>query len=148
MRSGPWKHLRIISCALTIGFILPICGAEWSHVSPDGKNRITVKLGDAGGMRFTVLRKHAVFVEESPLGLIRSDANFATDLRFVSASRLETRAEHYELFSGNRTQVDAKLTHRSLIFETKSGVRMILDLAASNEGVAFRYRFPEESDET
>jgi len=142
-----WKHLCTLSCVLTIGFILPICHAEWSHVSPDGKNRITIKLSEAGGMRFTVRRRRAVVVGESPLGLIRDDANFANDLRFVSASRLETRAEHYELFSGNRTQVDAKLTHRSLIFETKSGARLILDLAASNEGLAFRYRFPEESYE-
>src|SRR5947209_3499211 len=136
MRTVHWKHFRGIFCVLIVAVVPPIFGGEWSHASPDGKQSITIKLTKSGNLRFTVRHKRAVVIDESPFGLIRDDANFVNDLRFVSASKLEARSEHYELFSGNRTQIDAELTHRSLIFETKSGARLILDLAASNEGVA------------
>ncbi len=147
MRLVSWPHRGLIFCTLLIRFILSVEAAEWSHVSPDGKNRITINLDESFGMQFTVRRKHSVVINQSPLGLIWDDANFVTNLRFVSASESETRHERYGLFSGNRPHVDALLKYRSLVFESMSGKRLIIDLAASNEGVAFRYRFPESSNE-
>jgi hypothetical protein len=78
--------------------------------------------------------------------LRRNDQNFEDGLIFESAGKVERRHEKYELFAGDQPQVDHVLNFRDLIFKNTNGVAMEIDLAASDEGVAFRYRFPQTNN--
>ena len=84
-------------------------------------------------------------IEKSPLGLRRDDQDFEHSLTFDHAGKIEKQREKYELFASTQPHVDHVVNHRSLTFLNANNVPIELELAASDEGVAFRYRFTGNS---
>ena len=115
--------------------------------SPDGTNAIVLHLDAAGVPSYQVSRKGKAVLGASPLGLRCSDQDFSRGLKVESAGKGEERRERYDLFSGPKPQVDQVHHRQSIVFSNASGARITLDVDAGNEGVAFRYRFPEEGAE-
>lgn len=128
---------------------LPVAAAaetsEWSLRSPDKACEISVSL-DQGRLTYEVSRDSKTTLQKSPLGLRRDDQDFESSLSFEHAGKVTSRREKYELFAGVMPRVDHLLNFRSLVFQNASGAKIEIDLAASDEGVAFRYRFPETND--
>jgi alpha-glucosidase len=120
---------------------------SWSLSSPDGQCVISVSLGDAGDLSYQVSRGGKNVIQKSPLGLRREDQDFERALVFDRAGEVETRREKYELFTGPQSQVDHILNHRSLTFRNAAQIPLEVDLAASDQGVAFRYRFTGPDEE-
>ena len=118
----------------------------WSLASPNGKCEISVSL-DSGRLSYQTTFDGKVVIQKSPLGLERDDWDFESRLTFLNAAKVEKRREQYELFAGVQLKVDHRLNFRALSFRNSSGVPMEIDLAASDEGVAFRYRFAETNSE-
>ena len=110
--------------------------------SPDGHCSIAVML-DQGRLSYQVSRAGQTVLPPSPLGLRRDDDDLSTDLVFVGSEKPAVRREKYELFAGPQPQVNHPVNFRTLNFRNKNGVALAVDLAASAEGVAFRYRFPQ-----
>jgi len=125
---------------------LPGPANEWSLASPDGQCAITVSLGDGGKLSYSVSRTGRLVIPASPLGLRRDDEGFEQALVFDRVGRPESHRERYELFSGTRPRVDHRLILRRLTFHNVDGAPLEIDLAAANEGLAFRYRFPQTSN--
>ncbi|HEY3931763.1 MAG TPA: glycoside hydrolase family 97 catalytic domain-containing protein [Verrucomicrobiae bacterium] len=115
---------------------------SWSLASPNGQCKISVSLAD-GKLSYKVSRAGKIVIQQSPLGLQRDDQNFERRLVFQSAGKMESRREKYELFAGPQPQINHRLNFRALIFENENKIPIEIDLAASDEGVAFRYRFAE-----
>jgi hypothetical protein len=138
------KFLLATLLALLPGSVLAATPL-WSLASPDGRCVISVSLGKAGELGYQVEREGKPVILDSPLGLRRDDAAFDHALQFVGAGEPENRRETYDLFAGGASHVDHTLKRRTLVFRTAGGARLVLDLAASDEGVAFRYRFPESN---
>jgi len=115
---------------------------SWTLTSPDGQCAISISLVD-GDLSYQAARAGKIAVKKSPLGLRRDDQNFEHSLAFERAGETEKGREKYELFTGPQARVDHVLNFRSLTFKNTNGVPVEIDLAASDEGVAFRYRFPE-----
>jgi alpha-glucosidase len=120
---------------------------SWSLTSPDGQCAISVSL-DGGNLSYEVSRDGKIVILKSPLGLQRDDQNFESGLNFERAGKIESRREKYKLFAGPQPQVDDRLNFRRLTFRNTNNVAIEIDLVAGNEGVAFRYRFPETDDAT
>jgi hypothetical protein len=118
---------------------------SWSLASPDGQCSITVSLGDDGTLSYQASRAGKIVIQKSPLGLRRDDQDFERSLVLDRAGKIEKHREKYELFAGVQPQVNHLLNYRSLIFRNTNNVPMEIDLAASDEGVAFRYRFTQNS---
>jgi len=118
---------------------------SWSLNSPDAQSRITVSLAGDGTLSYEVSRDGRLVIAKSPLGLQRDDQDFSRGLVFKSAESARTHREKYELFAGGASRVDQQLTRRVLTFHNPNDVALEVELAASNEGVAFRYRFPQDS---
>jgi alpha-glucosidase len=117
----------------------------WALSSPDRRCVIAVTLEEGGTLRYEVTRSNQPVVLSSPMGLRCADETFERGITLRSAGDLETRSETYELFAGKAPRVNRVLNFRSLVFQNTKGAALMVDLAASNEGVAFRYRFAEES---
>jgi hypothetical protein len=115
--------------------------SSWTLASPNGQCLIAVSL-DAGQLSYQASRNGKSVILRSPLGLRCSDQDFEHGLVFESAAEPENRLERYELFAGPQPQVSNILSHRCLKFRNFSGASFEIDLAASDEGIAFRYRFP------
>src|ERR1035437_2141436 len=118
---------------------------SWSLTSPDGQCAISVSLGDDGDLSCQVSRAGKMVIQKSPLGLRRDDQDFERSLTFDYSGKFERRREKYELFAGTQPHVDHIVNHRSLMFRNTNNVPIEIELAASDEGVAFRYRFPQSS---
>jgi len=119
---------------------------SWSLASPDGRCKIVVSLNDDGSLGYEALRAGAVVIQKSPLGLHCNDQDFQNALKFDRAGKAQSHREKYELFAGVQPQVNHVLNFRRLVFHNPNGAPLEIDLAASDEGVAFRYRFPETND--
>lgn len=115
---------------------------SWSLSSPNGQCEISVALA-GGKLSYQAAREGKVVIKSSPLGLRCSDGDFSQGLSFGRADKVRRQREQYELFAGVKPRVDHWLNFRHLVFRNPSGAALGLDLAASDEGVAFRYGFSE-----
>ncbi len=118
---------------------------SWSLTSPDGRSVIAVSIDDHGALSYGVTFAGKSMIRKSPLGLRADGQAFDRRLKLVHAGAVESKRETYELFTGPAPRVDHELNRRSLTFQNPTGAELVIDLAASDEGVAFRYRFPENS---
>ena len=115
----------------------------WSLASPEGHCEITVALKEDGSLTYHALCDGKVVIQDSPLGLRCNDQEFERALVLDRAGSSTKREEVYELFSGAHTRVRHQLNQRVLVFHNTNGAAIEINLAASDEGVAFRYRFSE-----
>jgi alpha-glucosidase len=120
---------------------------SWLLTSPDGQCAITVLLNNDGDLSCHVSCAGKVVIRKSPLGLQRDDQDFEHSLVFDHAGKIEKQREKYELFAGTQPHVDHVLNHRSLVFRNSNNVPIEIELAAGDEGVAFRYRFTQNSSD-
>ncbi len=78
----------------------------------------------------------------SPIGLTRDDADF-THLRLTSASTDRPVKESYTLQHGKRLVVTTSSVERVLHFQGADGHPVDLIVRVFDDGMAFRYRFPD-----
>jgi alpha-glucosidase len=119
--------------------------SSWSLACPNGECAISVSLGSDGRLTYQTSRAGKKVLGKSPLGLRRDDQNFENSLTFDRSGEIEQIHERYELFAGANPRVDQLLNQRSLTFHNTNHAPIVIDLAASDQGVAFRYRFTDAS---
>ena len=131
---------------------------SWSMTSPNGLVRLTVQLADLGGKADYLKGKtclyynveqgpenqRVVVVEDSPMGLKLQAADLTQDLRFMEATPAQRVEETYALLHGKRSQCRNQAFRQTLTFRGAAGLLMAIDLRAYDDGVAFRYRLPEQ----
>jgi len=78
------------------------------------------------------------------LGLTRSDQDFSNDLRLLEIGEPTGILESYSVLHGKRAQCSNAASEVVVRFETPRGARLNVILRAYNDGVAFRYEFPEK----
>lgn len=129
---------------------LPLLGADarqYSLASPDRSREIVLRLDQEGRLTYQALLAGKTVLRDSPLGIVIGKNRFDRGLKVIKAGDALGQRERYELFSGITAQVDLVLNHRSVEFQNRDGASMIVDLAASDQGVAFRYRFNSPSQD-
>jgi hypothetical protein len=78
------------------------------------------------------------------LGLSRSDQDFAKELKFLKAGKPLPVNEQYTALHGKRSQCSNSATEVVVSFENPNKAKLNLIIRAYNDGVAFRYEFPEK----
>jgi len=81
----------------------------------------------------------------SALGIDREDQKFTENLEFVSASPLKRIDEHYSLKTGKNLEIANLANEQVFTFRNSNKAHIELIFRAYNDGVAFRYRFPEQN---
>jgi len=142
---------NVFTLLVGISFVvssLNAAGQSMDLRSKSGSNRITLSLNTKGELSYNVTRRDKLIIADSPLGLTCDDQNFTSGLSVVTISAIEERRESYELTVGNVKTVNHVFQSKSITFKNNSGALMSIDLVAGNEGVAFRYRFPDQNKKT
>src|SRR4029077_19062860 len=116
--------------------------------SPDGSLVVDFHLDESGAPRYAIRLDGKLVLQESRLGLIRTDADFSHGLRLVSASRVVPVQDHYEILTAKRRFNDYQAYRKLFHLQTGAGQKMDIIFQVSDDGVAFRYFFPERSGET
>jgi alpha-glucosidase len=116
---------------------------HWDLKSPDGRTSIVLSRQADGRLTYRVLRGRAVVLDESPLGVRRSDQLFVDGLAFTRATEAVAVNETYDTAYGKRRNHVVRGRERVVSFTNRAGRRLDVILRAHDDGVAFRYRFPE-----
>jgi hypothetical protein len=116
--------------------------------SPDGSLVVNFRLDEAGAPRYAIRLNDKSVLQESRLGLIRSDADFTHGLRLISTSPVAPVRDRYEILTAKQRLNDYRANRRQFHLQTAAGQQIDIIFQVSNDGVAFRYFFPERSAET
>jgi hypothetical protein len=119
---------------------------SWKIASPNGQCVISVFLQSDGTLSYEASHDGQTVIRKSALGLQRDDQGFESGLILDDAGKIQNHREQYELFAGTQPRVNHLLKYRPLTFHNASRAAIEIDLAASDEGVAFRYRFPRHAN--
>jgi alpha-glucosidase len=111
--------------------------------SPDGRIAVDFYLNAEGAPRYAVQLDAKPALEESRLGLVRDDADFSKGLQFVSASSTGRIKDKYEILTAKRRLNDYRANRKVFHLQTAAGQKLDIIFQVSNDGVAFRYFFPE-----
>ena len=88
-------------------------------------------------------QKEATAIPEISLGLVRSDQDFSKNLKLVKISKAKLINESYSVLHGKRLQNQNSAQEVKVTLENSSKTIMNVIIRAYNDGVTFRYEFPE-----
>ena len=86
----------------------------------------------------------SVVIPEIILGLSRSDQDFSKDLKFLKTGKQVLITEQYNLFHGKRSDCSNSGNETIVSFENSGKAKLNLIIRAYNDGMAFRYEFPDK----
>ncbi len=125
------------------------CAQDISIQSPNHKIKVDLLGREKGGWYFKASyssnEKFSDVIPEILLGLSRSDQDFSSELRFIKVSKIQPLTERYNAVHGKRSERTNGANEITVSFENKSGARLNAILRVYNDGIAFRYEFPERS---
>jgi alpha-glucosidase len=140
----------------TVG-ILALCGfaaiaQEYTVKSPDGRIQVAFKLADEGQPVYVVKLDGFAVTKESSLGIVREDADFTKGLKSAPIGTqapvlTETVKDEYEILTAKRRKNTYVANKTTFKLENMDGKKMDIIFQVSNDGVAFRYYFPETSED-
>ena len=139
--------LFIILFTLTIS-TYTFCNERYELKSPNDKITVTFWLTPAGTAVYSVSYSSSTILEQSKLGIVRSDDDFSTSLTLDSVSNISAVSENYTLLHGKR--LNCSYSGNKQVFYLKNVNSKIMEIIfqVSNDGLAFRYYFPEKTDTT
>jgi alpha-glucosidase len=121
--------------------------SSWSLLSPDENVKIQLLL-EEGKLFYTVSIKEDENLKEvifkSPLGIKREDADFTADFSFVSISKKISIDEKYSVLTGKAVDLHNNGHEQILSLALPDDKRLDVAMRTYNDGIAFRYIFPEE----
>ena len=112
--------------------------------SPDGE--LVLSLLMDRGPALEISRKGEVVLESIALGISRKDAEFGKNLKLTSVSEPEEVQEKYSLHHGKQVEISYLANRKTYHFENEKSEKVDVICQLSNDGLAFRYFFPDASD--
>jgi hypothetical protein len=144
-------HPKILAGFLLLPMAVLAAGATPppdSVASPDGRLTVEFRLTSAGTPRYTIHREGRPVLLESRLGLVREDADFSAGLQLVGASKTAAVRDHYEVLTAKRRVNNYQANRKEFHLQTAAGQNLLIIFQVSDDGVAFRYCFPETNAAT
>ncbi len=124
--------------------------AEWSVLSPSENIQFNVVMGENNQLMYNVSLIESgtekPVIANSPLGIRRADASFIDKLTFVSEVDDVTISETFTLPLGKKKSISTETNELTLTFKNENNNEIQIIVRASDDGVAFRYRFPESDN--
>ncbi|MFL5741263.1 MAG: glycoside hydrolase family 97 protein [Flavisolibacter sp.] len=114
--------------------------------SPDKRIAFSISLHQ-GRLYYSVSFRHQMLMENSALGLQFLDADFEDNLTSGKINYI-SGSEDYELVVGKTSKVHHPFNQAILPVFDHSGKSMEIVVRVFNDGVAFRYQFPEQKNWT
>lgn len=114
--------------------------------SPDKKITVVVYLDKNNSARFDINYDGKQILSESKLGVVRDDADFANQLKIIPISDVENICDEYSMLHGKQKSIEYIANQKVYQFLNNDGKKMDIIFRISDDGVAFRYYFPDKSD--
>lgn len=110
--------------------------------SPDKNISVTC---DGERLTYTVAYKGKQILRNSKLGVVRDDENFSGAVKVTKISRPNVIKENYSMLTAKKKNITYEANEVVIEVQSSGGKKMNVVFRVSNDGVAFRYEFPEKS---
>ena len=143
------------SLFLALSLIFSSVGYAQQILSPNKKIKVVVEMqragqGGSGQVQFKVLyKKGSAYIEvlpSSPLGISREDQQFVSNLRLIGEGKSVAVHDKYEMLTGKRQFCENFGTEKTFSYKNLSDQPLDITFKVYNDGVAFRYSFPNRKD--
>jgi hypothetical protein len=154
------KNLSAPGLVLLVYLIIPLAGNSQTITSPDKKIKVELKFKSgydkkspaSGQVYFKIIfnngKEYIEALPESPLGILRKDQEFVTNLKLTGESKPIEIHDQYEMICGKRKSCENFGTEKRFDLVNQNKEPLTIIFRAYNNGVAFRYVFPDHSDST
>ena len=115
--------------------------------SPNQKIAVNISVYENNALRFGIYLGEKQILQQSKLGIIRQDADFVNGLKILSVSKSERIVDKYSMLLGKKKDCSYLANQRVYHLENKAGEKMDIIFRVSDDGVAFRYYFPGNSED-
>ena len=137
--------MKVFLYSLIIAAAIPfVAGCSASGVSvpsPDGNLKLNLSV-DQEKLAISIDYKGERIVEPSPIGLEFADGSFGQGIK-MSKGKLERVTEEYDMPVGKASHICDVSNQRKVTLTAPDGRKVDILLRAFDDGVAFRYLFPE-----
>lgn len=116
--------------------------------NPSKTIQIEFNLKTNGTPFYKILHRNKIIIDSSLLGIIREDSRFYNNLKILNVSKANPLEERYSMLHGKRKNNLYKANQYTVHLENNVGDLIDIIFQLSDDGVAFRYYFPEISTET
>jgi alpha-glucosidase len=141
------KRKRLLITLFTIiSFNSIYCQESYLLHSPNKKLTVNFWLTSAGEPVYSVSHTGSFILNQSKLGIIRSDGDFSTDLILETVSEQSTISDTYTMLHGKRLKCSYSANKRIFYLKNPNAKRIGIIFQVSDDGVAYRYHFPETTD--
>lgn len=114
-------------------------------VSPDKKITAEVLLNNDQQLVYNIMYNGKTVLQNSALGIVREDADFSTALQWLSYSEQTYVKDQYKMLTAKKSTITYGANKKIITVQNKNGDEMQVIFQVSNDGVAFRYVFPQIS---
>jgi alpha-glucosidase len=115
--------------------------------SPDKHIKVNV-IVNASAISYSVSSDGQPVLKESKLGIIREDGDFSSKLKLTGVSLPSIVTDSYRLYTIKRNVNTYQARKQVFHLQNAAGQPMDVIFQVSNDGVAFRYYFPDASSDT
>lgn len=141
------QRAPLVLLPITILLMVSTCSTveqEYNISSPDKNIRVTYHTETS---QYSISYKNEIVITNSKLGVVREDADFSKGLVVKGVSAPSEVTDNYELLTGKKSKIAYTATEQVIETVSSSGEKMNIIFRVSNDGVAFRYAFPEKSND-
>jgi len=146
------KLIIILFGSLLIIFVLSGCQkpSSWKIYSPNEKLTVIIDKNKSDEtLQYSVTYKTETGIKNtvlpSKLGIIREDAAFTDGLKVLNSSLKNGIDYTYEMIGGKRLKNNVQANRLTLALENSSKNKVNLVFEVFNDGVGFRYEFPDKN---
>ena len=127
--------------------LLMLACTKQQVLSPDKSLQVSFRLTEDGAPQYSVTQDGATVLDWSQLGLSSADQDLTRGFKLLRTSTSSFQETWETVWGEERTITD---NHRELKVSLQhlSGLRMDIIFRVFNDGFAFRYAFPEASDQS
>lgn len=118
-----------------------------SITSPDRKIVVNVVQKKGSLPVYNITYAGKLVLQNSSLGIVREDADFSTELKWKSSSNQEQVKDFYRIATAKKSSITYLANRRIVSFLNKRNAMLNIIFQVSDDGVAFRYEFPDQSEE-
>jgi len=140
------QSCMLILLALGIYSACPCKEKRQIITSPDRNISVHFSISKNKNACYMIKFAGELIIKESKLGLIREDDDFSGNLSIESISGIDTIKDDYEMLQGKKNKYSYTAYKRVYHLKNANGKKMDIIFQVSNDGVAYRYYFPEKSD--
>jgi alpha-glucosidase len=115
--------------------------------SPNKKIEAEVWLNKNNGLQYNIRYGGKIIMQNAALGIIREDADFSKNLQWLSATEQTTVKDNYKILTAKKSEIKYIANKKTITVQNNDGVAMQIIFQLSNDGVAFKYAFPQISNE-